>query len=253
MAAQERGKHTPGMFVWRELYTSDVNAAKRFYSEALGWKIDAVEMPGMIYNLFYAGDKQIGGMFSMAGIPTMWNPYVSVSDVDASAKAATENGGAILNGPHDIPNIGRMATVRDPQGAVFSLYKDAKGDPVWGKPGAGEFCWEQLNTTDTKSAASFYKKVVGWNAVPFSGGGSDVFTTEAATNNQAATLIQAPPGSTPSWMSHVAVASLTDTKERITRNGGKVLVPSIDVPNMGSFAVVSDPQGAIFSVFEAKM
>lgn len=247
----ERGPHTPGRFVWRELYTTDVNAAKRFYGEVLGWKFEESDMGGgMKYTLCYAGSKQIAGMFTPPpGTPTFWNPYLSVTDVDATAKTATANGAKIINGPMDIPNIGRMATLIDPQGGCMSIYRDAKGDGAWAMPKGGEFCWESLNTTDMEGSKKFYTTTMGWKAETTGAGA--VFTTEAKENNQMASFNPTPPNTPTSWLCHVLIDNREAAIERTKRMGGKVLMDKIDVPNMGHFAVLMDPTGGVFSVFQA--
>ncbi|MBK8172542.1 MAG: VOC family protein [Sandaracinaceae bacterium] len=251
MADNNRGQHTPGMFVWRELYTPDTKAAKNFYGEVLGWRFEDVDMGGgAMYTLAYAGDKQIAGMFSQAGIPTMWNPYVSVTDVDAATKRATDAGGQCVNGPMDIPNIGRMSTVIDPQGADVSIYRAAKGDSLLGRPSAGEFCWESLNSTDLAASKTFYANVFEWQSGSVKAG--DVFTPKGMPETQCASVNPAPPGAPASWLSHILVKNLTEASDRAKRNGGKVLMDKVPVTGMGEFSVVQDPQGAVFSLFAAQ-
>ncbi len=248
-------KYTPGRFVWRELITNDIEASRRFYGELLNWKIDKANgVPGMDYWEISAGGRKVGGMFQMsqAGVPNFWGSYVSVADVDAAANAAKANGGAVLNGPMEIPNVGRFATLRDPQGAVLNVFKDAKGDQPQGMPKEGEFCWEALNTSDTAAAKSFYTKVVGWQVAPF-GPGMEVFATGPGPQDSAASFHQAPPGVPPHWLTHVVVPVLADANARATRLGAKVMMDRIEVPTVGAFSVIQDNVGAIIALFTPKM
>lgn len=240
--------YTYGMFVWRELYTTDMEASRRFYGELLGWKITKAEMPGVDYYLAHAGEKQVAGLFAPDnGTPSMWNSYVSVPDVDAAAAAASASGAKVINGPMDIPGIGRMATFLDPQGALLSVYKDAKGDPPGGQmPKAGEFCWEQLETTDLAAAKAFYPKVVGWQVQDFNG----IVVFGMGPKAGAASVHEAQPGVPAHWSAHVAVPKLADANARATRLGATVLVERIDVPTVGSFSVVRDNVGALINLFE---
>jgi len=114
-----------GAVSWSELMTTDVEAAKSFYSQLFGWQIETMEIPGAApYNVIGAGDMKIGGIMEKppeaAEAPPYWGSYVTVDDVDAVAQKTTELGGKVLFGPHDIPTVGRFCVIQDPQGAVIS-------------------------------------------------------------------------------------------------------------------------------------
>lgn len=118
-----------GTFVWNELATSDVDGAKAFYTNVIGWTVDDVDMgENGTYHILKDGDEMRGGLMSTAGIPgdpppPHWMAYIGVDDVDATCEKAKAAGGQVLNGPFDIPNVGRMAVLMDPQGAVVSIMK----------------------------------------------------------------------------------------------------------------------------------
>lgn len=116
-----------GAFCWNELGTTDVEAAKKFYTELFGWKLKEGHVAPMIYHEIMVGDQAVGGMYQMGpefgGAPSHWVPYVAVDDVDASAKRVEELGGKVCVPPTDIPNVGRFSVVNDPTGATLSLIK----------------------------------------------------------------------------------------------------------------------------------
>jgi len=114
----------PGKFCWNELATTNVAAAKKFYSGLLGWKTQAFGK-GMDYTQFKKGKDMVGGMLKcpQPGIPAHWVPYVIVDNVDATAKKAAKLRGTVLMPPFDIPTVGRIAVLRDPQGAVIGIIK----------------------------------------------------------------------------------------------------------------------------------
>jgi predicted enzyme related to lactoylglutathione lyase len=125
-------KNELGALCWNELYTTNADAAGKFYIDVLGWKTDNVDMGPMgTYTLFkVAGEtSNVGGMMpmppSMKGVPSNWLAYILVEDCDASTKKANELGGKTLMPPMDIPNIGRFSVVQDPTGAAIALYKNA--------------------------------------------------------------------------------------------------------------------------------
>ena len=114
-----------GAFSWCELVTNDVAAAKNFYTQLLGWTIEEMEMEGMTYNVLKAGEEAVGGIMATPpqtqGAPPHWGVYITVDDVDAVAKKAEELGAKTLVPLTDIPDVGRMYSFQDPQGAVISV------------------------------------------------------------------------------------------------------------------------------------
>lgn len=118
-------KTTPhGLFIWNELNTRDMEAAKAFYAATLGWTFTAMPMPeGPDYALIHSGEAEVGGIFVLdgpecEGVPEHWFSYIAVDDVDERIKGAVAAGGTVLRAPFDVPEVGRIAIVRDSQGAV---------------------------------------------------------------------------------------------------------------------------------------
>lgn len=114
-----------GVFSWSELITTDIDAAKHFYSQLFGWTLEDMPLAeGRTYTVASVGDRQIGGIMAMLphmqGIPSHWGIYVTVDDVDATAQQAQQLGATICHGPQDIPGVGRFCVIQDPQGAVIS-------------------------------------------------------------------------------------------------------------------------------------
>ncbi len=116
------GQH--GAFCWSELMTTDVPGALKFYTKLFGWTTEEMHMEGMTYTLAKVGGTDVGGIMATPpeaqGMPPMWGVYVTVDNVDATAKTAEELGGKILVPPTDIPDVGRFCVIQDPQGAVIS-------------------------------------------------------------------------------------------------------------------------------------
>jgi predicted enzyme related to lactoylglutathione lyase len=114
---------TPGAFSWSELMTSDPDKAATFYGSLFGWSFEKMNM-GMPYQVVKTDGTSVGGLMGMppgvTGVPPNWCPYVTVADVDATAKRCAELGGKVLNGPMDIPTVGRFVVLQDPQGAVIN-------------------------------------------------------------------------------------------------------------------------------------
>jgi predicted enzyme related to lactoylglutathione lyase len=122
---------THGAFSWAELLTTDPGAATEFYASLFGWKVEAMDMPQGKYHVVKAADTSIGGIMKMPpdapAMPPNWCPYVTVDDVDKAAQQCTSLGGKVMMAPTDIPNVGRMAVLQDPQGACLNVITYAQG------------------------------------------------------------------------------------------------------------------------------
>jgi predicted enzyme related to lactoylglutathione lyase len=115
------------MFVWNELLTRDVEAAKSFYTALAGWAFQPAPMPGGgTYWVAELDGKPVAGIMAMpqdmpSDVPPHWFEYLEVDDVDARLKLATEHGGSIMRPPFDVPNVGRLGFIRDRAGAALGL------------------------------------------------------------------------------------------------------------------------------------
>ena len=114
-----------GVFVWDELGTTDVDAAQRFYEQVFGWTTTDMGSQYGGYRVFNVGETGIAGFMGLSDspIPAHWHPYIAVEDVDGTAAKTSELGGSVLAEPMDVPNVGRIAVLRDPQGASFGIIK----------------------------------------------------------------------------------------------------------------------------------
>lgn len=116
-----------GSFSWNELTTSDTQAALEFYTKLFGWKTEVMHMEGMDYTVIKAGNRPIGGvMTAPEGAPITWTGYVTVDKVDETVKLAESLGATVCVPLTDIPDIGRFAVLRDPQGAGIAVISYVK-------------------------------------------------------------------------------------------------------------------------------
>ena len=174
-------KHTPGMFSWADLATPDAEGSKAFYTEILGLTATDLPMqPGMVYSMLAKDGSNVCAIYQMpeemgqmTGGQPVWNSYFTMESADETASRVAELGGAVMMGPVDVFDSGRMVVSSDPTGAVFSVWepKSHTGAQVFGEPGA--LAWNELKTHDTEAAAQFYGGLFGWsaNTTPSAGGG----------------------------------------------------------------------------------
>lgn len=235
-----------GHFCWPELFTSDLHAAKAFYTGLFGWAWRDVPTAGGNYVLALLEDEPVGGAFhAPANLgPPRWNSYVRVARADEVAERATALGGRVTAGPYDVPEVGRMAFLADPGGAAVALWQPGgnPGATRFGSPGS--LAWTELNTGRPEACTAFYTELFGWTArsrtdmpKPY---------TELFLGGRGVGGIHPTGGPAAAWLPYFAVADPAATAARAA--GGRVLVPATVLPTVGSFAILADPTGARFGV-----
>jgi uncharacterized protein len=250
--------HTPGTFCWPELATSDTASARQFYSQLFGWVARDVPTPSGSYFLLQLGGRDAAAMYELSQamrdqkIPPHWAAYVSVENVDETARLAQVAGGRVLMGPFDVMDLGRMAVIADPQGASFCAWQAGSsiGAGVVSEPGA--LGWMQLNARDPAAARRFYPAVLGWTFREDALGAGATYTTWLKSDGAAGGMMAMPPGvpaEAPShWLTYFTVASVDDSHARALSLGAASYVPPTDIAGGMRFSVLGDPQGAMFAL-----
>jgi uncharacterized protein len=248
--------HKPGSFSWFELVTSDQNAAKSFYSKLFNWTPNDQPMgPGQFYTMLEKNGKHAAALYGMddqqkqRGIPPHWNLYVTVKSADEAAAKAKSLGAQLLMEPFDVMDVGRMAIIQDPTGANIMIWEPRKhiGTGVIDEPNA--FCWYELYTNDTEKAKNFYTQMFGWGT----GGGAE-YTEWKLDDKSIGGMMKIQPEMgpmPPNWTPYVMVENADAVAEKAKSLGGQVHVGPQDIPNMGRFAILGDPQGATFAIYQA--
>jgi predicted enzyme related to lactoylglutathione lyase len=245
-----------GTIVWYDLLTHDADAAWEFYGSLFGWRQVDTERPAGRYAMIRRGDRNLGGIVPLKpgdGFPSHWIAYVSVTDLEACCRAASEAGGRVPVPPTDIPGIGRFAVVLDPQGAAISPFQ-TETPPSSPRPdGTGAFCWMELLTPDTKGAGEFYGSIFGWELKPGRPGALGDYWTYRKAGHAVAGMVERPAGADypTRWLPYVQVEGLAEIAVRAARHGGSVLLPVTPIQDEGQFAILRDPSGAVIGIFEA--
>ncbi len=239
-------------FAWNEIATRDTGATSAFYCELFGWTAELADCtPG--YTIFKMGENQIAGMIEMDDkwpeeTPTHWGAYIHVDDVDGTAAKAAEAGGSICCEPMDAGEGGRMAVVTDTTGAVISLYKGGDGMNAFG---TGAFCWNELCTNNTDKAKAFYTEVFGWSAME--GPDSDCpYTVFQSGEDCVGGMMQMHWEGPPSWLGYVAVDDVDTVASKAAELGAHICAEPQDIPNIGRFAVFTDPTGGTLGLFKSQ-
>jgi uncharacterized protein len=253
--------HPKGSFSWPELATTDQKAGVTFYRGLFGWDVNEAPIgPDEVYSMFLMRGKEVAAAYTMrpeerqSGAPPHWNAYVTVASADDAAKRAQELGGKVLAPPFDVMDVGRMAVLQDPTGAVFQVWEPKKhiGAKILDEPNA--LCWTELSTRDTKAAEKFYTQLFGWVAKRSSPDAGMEYTEFSVDGKPGIGMMPMPaqvPAQVPAyWMPYFQVTDCDASASKAKELGGTVMVPPTDIPSTGRFAVVNDPQGAMLALFK---
>lgn len=239
-----------GRFMWHDLVTNDVEGAKKFYTELLGWGIDTWKPGEMDYPMIMANDQAHGG-FRDPGqeVPSHWVGYVIVEDVDKTVKKAQKAGATIHREPFDVQEVGRIAVIGDPQGAIIAPMTPA-GEPA---TSAGTFVWDELVADDIDAAKSFYEEVIGWKPTDVDMGPAGTYTLwKRDGDTDAGGALKKPSGAQgpPMWLTYLATDDVDVTVKRAKELGANAMMEGTDVENVGRLAVIQDPTGALVGLFK---
>jgi predicted enzyme related to lactoylglutathione lyase len=243
----ERTSYPPGTFSWAELVTSDPDAAKGFYTKLFGWDYDdrPTGPDGPPYSMALRDGHHVAALFGDDSQPPHWNCYVTVESADETAQKATDNGAGLVREAFDVMEVGRMAVIADPTGAALFLWEPRAhiGATLINTPGS--MTWNDLITPDPDAAAEFYGKLFGWTTeeIP-DAGGYRVIRNGERSNGGMLPRTDTPP----SWMPYFGHDDVERLVKDIDDLGGTLLNGPVHVP-AGTFAVLGDPQGAVFAVF----
>ncbi len=251
-----------GKFHWYELMTTDPVAAGEFYSRVVGWGLQDMGHPGASYTLLQVEGKGVAGIAPLSDASRAWDArpgwigYVGVDDVDALAAELAKAGGKLLTPPADIPGILRFATVADPQGAVFMLFKgfSAEAPSTGGPDDPGYVGWHELMAGDGLKAFDFYSGLFGWTkADQFDMGAMGPYVLFAAGEGAVGGIMTKPPElPAPFWSYYFQVDSIGAAATRVKDAGGTVLLGPQQVPTGQWIIQATDPQGAMFCLLSTK-
>jgi uncharacterized protein len=233
-----RTSYGPGTFCWANLSTTDVNAAKGFYAELLGWDYDDRPADDGAFSMARRYDANVAAIYPREeqereqGQPPHWNNYVSVDDTDVAAVRAKALGGSVLAEPFDVSDAGRTALITDPAGAMFWLWQPRRHIGAGRVNDAGCLAWNELSTNATDRAMAFYSTLFGWRFERMSTDGGPAYWAihhDAAAMGINGGLRELSDSEARSvapaqrWMPYFTVGSAVSTADKARMTGGNIL------------------------------
>jgi hypothetical protein len=246
--------------LWYELLTTDVKAAEKFYTAVVGWTVTPFEGSTEPYDMWMRADNvPMGGVMKIPqgmNFPPHWGMYVGVPKLEEAVSRIEQLGGSALSCVIEVPTVGRMRTMKDPQGSAFSVYEpQSLPQQPEAAPRVGDVSWHELYTTDAEAALKFYTGLFGWRPTESMDMGPmgkyHMFGRDfplGGMMNKPSEMANVPPH----WGLYFRVPDVHSGAERVRSNGGKVLNGPMEVPGGDMIVNCMDPQGAAFSMHHTK-
>ena len=262
MPLLDRYEH--GTPCWVDLATSDLDAAKKFYSGLFGWSyideemgemgIDTYSM-AMVDDIATATIYELGrGQLRPVSKPA-WNIYVVVNDIEAAVKSVQQNSGTVVLDATDVDRAGRVAVIEDPTGCQTTLWQPNEFGDRLIRAEVGAVTWFEHVSTDRKGSVEYFEKVLGVATATKPMDGLDGYTTWVVDGIEVAGMFQWPDemiadGVPSMWFVYFQVSDLDAAVDYVESNGGKAMAEAPVINAVGRFIVLRDPQGADFCAIE---
>jgi len=243
-----------GKFVWYDLFTNDLQSTSRFYEELFGWSFsDTTSKERLVKTIDRDGvpianailiDSEKGHVNEC-----LWLSYMSVEDVDRALMVANKNNGTIYMQPKDLPNRGRIAIVKDPEGALFAIVTTSDGDPPDQDLIQNHWMGSELWSTNPDVALTFYHLMVGYEQRLVDVGAGPKYRFLLKNGQTRGAIVKIPWDDVkPNWLPYIAVEDVMAIVAKAEELGGKVLVEPDKAIREGRVAIIADPSGAVFAV-----
>ncbi len=253
-------KHAAGSFCWIELATTDQKAAKSFYGALFGWSPqDSPIGPDGFYTIFKLEGRDAAAGYTLRadqraqGVPSHWGIYITVDNADRAANTAKQLGGTVLAPAFDVMEAGRMAVLQDPTGAHFCVWQAGKNPGIGIAGTAGTLCWADLSTADAKRAGDFYSGLFGWEIMADEKDKSGYLHIKNGEHfiGGIPPATHRPAGVPPHWLAYFWVDDVDASTVKAKQMGANICLPPMTIENVGRMAVIADPQGAAFAIFNS--
>lgn len=259
----ERSSYGPGTFCWVNLSTPDPELSRRFYAELLDWEYENRTGDAGGFSMARRYGANVAAIYPQEGseraqvLAPHWNNYVSVRDADAATAQAVRLGGSVFEGPYEVADAGRTAMLVDPTGGMFWVWQPRNHIGAGHVNDVGCLSWNELNTSDPQPALDFYSSLFGWSFQPMAAGDDRAYWVighagAASGHGGGVHELPADEAATPVWLPYFTVESVPAATETAAAAGGSVRVDPLRA-GAGTIAVVADPTGALFGLFEGEV
>lgn len=248
-----------GRFIWHELTTTEPAGAMEFYPRVTGWS--TAPWGDGTYSLWMSSDLPVGGVMAIPeelrgrGVPPNWLTYLSTPNCKATIDKIVRLGGSVMKPEEAVPEVGKIAVVSDPDGAVFCLLEPVTpSQDLDALAGVGQFSWHELATSDPIGAVKFYQHLAGWDKLDeFDMGELGVYHILGFGNLPRVGIFQRPPEVPVSyWLPYIRVNNVDEAEATAASLGAKSMVPPMEVPGGDRITVMEDLQGAVFALHATK-
>lgn len=246
--------YTHGQFCWVDLVAHDLPASIRFYTDLFGWSTEDLD-PDNEYDyvrFLHEGDT-VAGVGQMSdemiedGVPSTWNSYISVDDIEAVVDEAEALGATIVTPPMQIAETGWVSFFQDPTGATVAFWEAGTHFGATRVNEPESFCWNELNTRHVETAKAFFHDLLGWTYEENTDSEASyyIIQNEGRSNGGMLQMTDEWKEVPPHWAVYFAVSDLDRSAGRLEELGGAVRHGPFDTP-VGRMAMVADPEGAPF-------
>jgi predicted enzyme related to lactoylglutathione lyase len=246
----------PGKLIWADLFTSNPDAATKFYCGLFGWTSQEIGQKGGEYTIFSNNGAPVAGLSPHSAgkenYPSKWIGYVSVADIKVSTDLVEKNGGKVHAHPKNFPDRGFQSIVTDGEGVALGLLQSTSGDAPDDETAPGAWNWFELYAKDPVASSNFFHTALSYDVAPESRGGRKSEFVLSSGGSSRAGIAPLPDGEnvTSSWLGVIRVADIDQTLAKVAGLGGTVLVPPNAVEFGSRFAIVSDPTGGAIGLVQ---
>ncbi|MET9150265.1 VOC family protein [Streptomyces griseoflavus] len=241
---------------WADAMFDDIEGAKSFYGDVLGWTFGETSPEYGNYTQAYADGKAVAAVVPpMPGQEgsSQWCLYLAARDAAATVERIRDNGGELLMEPMPVGDFGTMCLARDPGGVVFGVWQAGTHEGFQATAEPGAYCWAEVFTREPEKSDAFFPAVFSYRSKRFEDHEEPDFRIydlgERSVLGRMRMTDDFPPEVPPYINVYFTVADCDEAVGRATARGAVLRFGPMDTP-FGRFAALSDPQGANFSVID---
>jgi uncharacterized protein len=252
----ERTQYTPGTFSWTDLTTTDQEAAKSFYGALFGWQTEDIPAgEGVVYTMASLEGKPVAAISPQpqqqreAGVPPMWNSYITVDSADQALERAQGLGATVHAPAFDVFDAGRMGVVQDPQGAFFEVWEPKEHIGAHLVNGPGLLSWNELASPDPDGSGGFYSELFGWSVEPVEGMPMQYLIVKNRDGHTNGGIRAAAEQEPCYWLAYFGIDDIDACVAKVGELGGNTLMEPMEIGGGNRIAAAQDPQGAAFALY----